>query len=137
MEWYIPITILPAVALLILSTTNQMMTLSTEIGSLLSDQCSKFEHNIAALKISQLGRLTKSATLLYISAACFVLSGILQAVVPKLFAINVSNGVLLVGVILFFIALSFLIKYAYQTIIIRKMQHDHNPALKKSLDPIE
>lgn len=130
MEWYIPITILPAVGILILSTTTQMMSISTEIGGLLSDQCTEFEHQIAAKKITQLGRLTKSATLLYISAACFVLSGILQAVVPNGSFFDIPNWVLLLGVALFFIALAFLIKYGYQTITIRKLQHDNNLVLK-------
>jgi len=34
MEWYLPITVLPAVGLLIMSTTGQMMNLSMEVGSL-------------------------------------------------------------------------------------------------------
>ena len=43
-EWYLPITILPALGMLILSTTNQMMSLSNEINSLLREKCSDFQH---------------------------------------------------------------------------------------------
>lgn len=52
MEWYIPITILPGIGMLILSTTNQMMMLSAEIGELLSDKCSQFQHDISDKKSS-------------------------------------------------------------------------------------
>ena len=83
MEWYIPITILPGIGMLIMSTTSQMMALSSEIGMLLSDRCTSFEHRISDMKIVQLKRLTWSASLLYSSAACFVLSGILGALLNE------------------------------------------------------
>lgn len=129
MDWYIPITILPAVGLLIVSTTSQMMGLSTEIGSLLSKKCSPFQHKISDLKIKQLTRLTRSTALLYISAACFVLSGILGAILPEAMEINqkLPQYVLLAGVVLILIALGLLIVYGINTISIRKTQHEFNP----------
>ena len=126
MEWYIPITILPGVGMLILSTTGQMMTLSAEIGALLATKCSPFQHQISDMKIKQLNRLTKSAALLYVSAACFVLSGILGALIPIAYFISLPNYVLVFGVILVLVALTILIKYGFQTITIRKFQHQHN-----------
>ncbi|MGI9544693.1 MAG: hypothetical protein ACR2MX_15635 [Cyclobacteriaceae bacterium] len=130
MEWYIPITILPGVAMLILSTTSQMMSLSGEIGGLLSQKCTPFEHHISALKIHQLGRLTRSATLLYISAACFVLSGILKGVSINFSLMAIPNMVLYIGVILLMAALALLIIYGFHTIKIRKAQHEQNPNLE-------
>ena len=82
MDWYIPITILPAVGLLIVSTTAQMMSLSAEIGGILSEKCTPFEHKLSGVKIKQLTRLTRATALLYISAACFVLAGIIGAILP-------------------------------------------------------
>ena len=41
-EWYLPITILPALGMLILSTTSQMMTLSNDINGLLQQKYTKF-----------------------------------------------------------------------------------------------
>ncbi|MFT4665659.1 MAG: branched-subunit amino acid transport protein AzlD [Polaribacter sp.] len=129
MDWYIPITILPAVGLLILSTTTQMMGLSTEIGGILSERCTHFEHKISALKIKQLSRLTRATALLYVSAACFVLAGILGAILPEVMGVNekLPQYVLLLGVVLLLFALGLLINYGFNTIGIRKMQHGFNP----------
>jgi hypothetical protein len=127
MDWYIPITILPAVGLLILSTTAQMMGLSSEIGGILSEKCSEFEYKISGLKIKQLTRLTRATTLLYVSAACFVLSGILGAVLLD-FEVSkkVPEYVLLLGVVLILCALWLLIIYGINTINIRRMQYNNN-----------
>lgn len=129
MDWYIPITILPAVGLLIVSTTAQMMGLSTEIGGILSKKCTLFEHKISELKIKQLTRLTRSTALLYVSAACFVLAGILGAILTEDLGIyvKVPQYVLLFGVILILMALGLLVVYGFSTIGIRKMQHQNNP----------
>ncbi|MFK7808024.1 MAG: hypothetical protein AB8F74_09520 [Saprospiraceae bacterium] len=136
MDWYIPITILPAVGLLIVSTTAQMMNLSSEIGNILSDKCSHFDHKLSGLKIQQLSRLTKATALLYIAAACFVLAGILGAVLPEDMGINQSAPrlVLLIGVILTLAALGLLIIYGIKTISIRKMQHANNPHMTAGND---
>ena len=130
MDWYIPITILPAVGLMIMSTTAQMVALSGEVGNLLSgDSCSPFEHKIAGLKIKQLTRLTRATAFLYISAACFVLAGILGAILTEEMGFNqrVPRIVLLIGVFLLLFALGLLIVYGVKTITIRKMQHEFIP----------
>ncbi len=126
MEWYIPITILPGVGMLILSTTSQMMTLSAEIGTLLSNKCTPFQHQISDLKIKQLNRLTLSVALLYISAACFVLAGIAGSIVKEEFGNSIPKLILIVGVLLVLIALFILIIYGIKAIHIRKSQHQHN-----------
>ncbi|MFT7119921.1 MAG: hypothetical protein ACJAZ9_000090 [Neolewinella sp.] len=129
MDWYIPITILPAICLLILSTTTQLLGISTEIGSILSGGCNTFEHKISGLKIKQLTRLTQATTLLYVSAACFVLSGILGALFPEggTMIKAMPDYVLLFGVIMTLLALGLLVIYGFKTISIRKLQHASNP----------
>jgi hypothetical protein len=74
-----------------------------------------------------LTRLTKATTLLYVSAACFVLSGILGAVLLD-FEVSkkVPEYVLLLGVVLILCALWLLIIYGINTINIRRMQHNNN-----------
>ncbi len=131
MEWYIPITILPGIGMLILSTTGQMMTLSGEIGMLLAKKCDDFQHAISDKKIIQLGRLTKAATLLYTSAACFVLAGIFGAVFPDDMDDYYPKIILLLGVILVLIALGYLIQYSFKTITIRRLQHQHNHDMRE------
>ncbi len=106
------------------------MTLSTEIGGLLSEKCSPFQHKISDLKIKQLGRLTRSAALLYISAACFVLSGILGAFTEATPLADLPKFVLIFGVFLLLTATGLLVHYGFNTIKIRKLQHQHNHELE-------
>lgn len=123
MDWFIPITILPGIGMLVLSTTSQMMALSGEIERLLSAQKDDYQLHIIDLKIKQLERLTQASTLLYISAALYVLSGITAA----LFAVTKADQwILIAGVIVTFIALALLITYSYKAINIRKSQHQNN-----------
>ncbi|MGB1039352.1 MAG: hypothetical protein ACPGVD_00600 [Flavobacteriales bacterium] len=127
MEWYLPITILPGLGMLIFSTTGQMMSISGEVGSLLSNKCSVFEHNIAGMKIKQIKRLTYAATLLYIAAGAYVLSGIIGALFSQFN--QISNVILFAGTLCVLIALILLIIYAFKTIKIRQMQFENNPSL--------
>ena len=128
MEWYLPITILPGLGMLILSTSTQMMGLSAEIGSLLSNKCREFEHIIAERKIKQLALLTRSSVLLYIAAGCYVLSGILGAILPS-GEFSIQNIILYIGTICIFLALVLLIIYASKAVAIRQLQFKHNHTL--------
>ena len=123
MEWYIPITIIPGIGMLVLSTTTQMMALSGEIERLLATPCSTAEHAVIDMKITQLGRLTKAATLLYTAAASLVLAGIWGAISTNA---EIANWILFGGVALTLAALGLLINYSYHTIRIRRLQHKHN-----------
>lgn len=129
MEWYLPITILPAVGLLIMSTTNQMMGLSSEIGNLLGEKCTPFQHKISDMKILQLKRLTKSLTLLYLSSALFVLSGLISASFQAGMLSTGSQYILIIGVAMVLVALFILISYGFHAITIRELQHQHNHQL--------
>ena len=125
-EWYLPITILPALGMLILSTTSQMMTLSSEINSLLSNKCTDFEHLIAGKKIKQLGLLTRSSALLYLASGIYVLSGILGALLETESFYDTPSLLLYFGTILVFIAFILLITYAFRAVRIRKLQFNNN-----------
>lgn len=122
MDWFIPITILPGIGMLVLSTTNQMMALSGEIERLLAAEKDDFQLHIIDLKISQLARLTQASTLLYISAAFYVLSGIAAAVLA---IAEADKWILVCGVIVTFMALALLITYSYKAIKIRRSQHQN------------
>ncbi len=125
-EWYLPITILPALGMLILSTTSQMMTLSSEINSLLSNKCTDFEHLIADKKIKQLGLLTRSSALLYLASGIYVLSGILGALLETESFYDTPSLLLYFGTVLVFIAFILLITYAFRAVRIRKLQFNNN-----------
>jgi len=77
MEWYIPITIIPAVGLLILSTSNFLIALNNEITELEKDQ-KRYETAILR-KLKQLKRLSIAIVFQYISVFLFLLAGISNA----------------------------------------------------------
>ncbi|MFS4455832.1 hypothetical protein [Maribacter sp. 2304DJ31-5] len=129
-EWYLPITILPGLGMLILSTTNQMMTLSGEIGKILEAKCTPFQHRISDQKIAQLGLLTRASVLLYAATGFYVLSGILGAVLNEGSYNYIASSALYLGTILVFIALVLLIIYGFKAVGIRKEQHFHNHSHK-------
>lgn len=128
-EWYLPITILPALGMLILSTTSQIMTLSSEINGLLQQKCTDFQHLISNKKLRQLGLLTRAGALLYLASGIYVLSGILGAVFETDSFYDASSLFLYSGTILIFTALLLLIIYAFRSVRIRKLQFENNHTL--------
>ncbi len=127
MTWYLPITILPGLGMLILSTTGQMMTISAEVGNLLSDKCSIFQYKIADMKIKQIQRLTYASTLLYFAAGTYVLSGIVGAMMEDY--TTYAHITLVLGTIAVLIALFILVIYSFKTIRIRKLQFEQNHSI--------
>lgn len=125
-EWYLPITILPALGMLILSTTSQMMTLSSEINSLLQVKCSPFQHLVSDKKLNQLGLLTRAGALLYLASGIYVLSGILGAIFETESFYDAPSLLLYSGTVLVFIAFILLITYAFRAVGIRKLQFENN-----------
>ncbi|WP_394972872.1 hypothetical protein [uncultured Croceitalea sp.] len=131
MNWYLPITIIPGIGMLILSTATQMLSVSNEISRLLAKKCTAFEHEISDNKIKQLGLLTRASAFLYVATGCYVLSGIFGVAQPSDNAWGVPSIILYIGTILVFIALTFLIIYAFRAVAIRKMQFVNNHSSEK------
>ena len=122
MNWYLPITIIPAIGLLILSTITQMLSLSSEISGLVSGQCSVFQHKISARKIKQLGLLTRATAMLYVATGCYVLSGIVGVIFENDGVWSLPSVMLYIGTVFVFIAITLLIIYAFKAVKIRKDQ---------------
>jgi protein-S-isoprenylcysteine O-methyltransferase Ste14 len=125
MEWYLPITIIPGVGMLTLSTTSQIMALSSEIAGMISKQCDDFNHRIAKRKINQLSLLTRASLFLYLSIALYVFSGILGVITEKEGVFSLPNIALYTGTLTVFIALVLLNIYAFRAVKIRKEQFDY------------
>jgi thiamine pyrophosphate-dependent acetolactate synthase large subunit-like protein len=87
MEWYLPITVLPALGLLILSTSNFIIASNEEIQALEMEM----ETNIRIIqqKVKQLTRLGAAISLLYTSALLFMVSA--RALI-FLFSTNMYTG---------------------------------------------
>ena len=122
MNWYLPITIIPGLGMLILSTVTQMLNLSTEINGLVTQKCSVFQHEISERKIKQLGLLTRANALLYLATGSYVLSGILGIIFKSESIISIPSITLYIGTVFVFIAITLLIIYAFKAVKIRKDQ---------------
>jgi len=118
MEWYVPITIIPAVSLLILSTSNMLLALNVEIGQLEND----IEKNksIILLKLKQLRRLSVAMVFQYISVLLFLLSGIWNALFME--TETVLFGLMLAAVVFIAASIVLLLVFAIRAVSIRQ-QH--------------
>ena len=139
-EWYIPVTLLPGVGLLIMSTSNLLNAISAELSMLISEE-KKVLINVIERKISQVGLLNKSLVSLYVSSASYVLAGLIGALVssnPKVFE-RAQFMLLMMGTLAVLIALVFLTLFSYHSVSIKKEQFrlkliENN---KKSLKHVE
>lgn len=117
MDWYVPLTVLPAVALIILSTSNFLIALNGEIYQL--EKSENVSDWVIEKKIKQLRNLGFANILLYASALFFMFSALIMAIYnePLLF-----KCLMIIAVILFTSALIFLFMHAARAIRIR---HEH------------
>lgn len=115
MEWYIPITILPGIGLLILSTSNFLIALNSEIQALNQDM-GKYQV-IVFEKIQQLKKLNYALIAQYLSAFSLVVSGILGEITENK---ALMFYLLLVGVVFLAISIGLLIYYSIKSLTIRQ-----------------
>jgi len=122
--WYLPITIIPGIGLLILSTTHLIVSLNNEMETLFEE--AGLNQSLMQQKLSQMKLLTYSMSGFYISTALMVLSGLVsfsqQFEVNAL--VNFSSSILLAGVALIFISLLILILYSVRAVKIRRMHFE-------------
>ncbi len=115
MEWYIPITILPGIGFLILSTANFIVSLNIEIKELEGEN--KTNYIIIKQKIKQLKKLSYSLIGQYIASFSLVIGGI----VAKAFNDKgTTNYFVFSGVIILALSLVLLIIYSIKALKIRQ-----------------
>ncbi len=120
-DWYIPITIIPGIGLLILSTSNMMVTLSSEINTLIHGE----DKNEAIIKrkLVQLKLLNRAMVLFYIAIASLVTAALISGISVKLnTAANAPLYVIILGIMMLLLGLFWLIKYSYRAVSIRQDQ---------------
>jgi len=116
MVWYIPLTIIPGVALLILSTTNLIVSLNAEITALRKEKSEEIKH-IVKLKLGQLTKLSVAISFLYFAVLLLLFSGVVQGLSD---IYQTVGKYLLLGSILFVTtAISILIVYSIKAVKIR------------------
>lgn len=122
MDWYIPITIVPAVGLILLSTSNLLIALSTEIKDLIKGNSAT--EQLIQIKLKQLKRLSWAMIFLYVSVASFVISGLIGGIYQSghRMVSDVSIYIVVLGIFMSLAALFILIAYALSALKIRQNQ---------------
>jgi len=116
MQWYLPMTIIPGIGLIILSTSNLMLNLNAEISQLKHEG----EHvkNIISLKLGQLKRLSWSIVFQYLGVILFLVSGLLMSMFTQVE--SVAKGLLVAGVFVVSISIFLLLIYSIKAVSIRQ-----------------
>lgn len=115
-NWYLPITIIPGLGLLVLSTSNIMIALSNEIDSII--ELNK-DSAIIRRKLAQLKLLNKAMVFFYIAIASLLISAILKGL------FNLEETTFFISafaVVLALIGLFLLILYSFRAVRIRQDQ---------------
>ncbi|NAS31319.1 hypothetical protein GTQ40_10080 [Flavobacteriaceae bacterium R38] len=123
-NWYIPITILPGIALLILSTSNILIALSNEIAERIKQH---IDPTLTKRKLRQLNLLTKGLVGLYIGAGSMVIAGIMSGI-QNYIAIteDLATFFMLIGTISLFVSIGFLITFSFRAVKIRQDQFNES-----------
>ena len=115
-NWHLPITIVPGLGLLILSTSNLMLTLSNEISTMI--ELSKHK-TIITRKLAQLKLLNMAMVFFYISVAILLVSAVLNG----LYSIEkISLYISVFAIIFALIGLFSLVVYSFRAVTIRQKQ---------------
>jgi len=115
-NWYLPITIVPGLGLLILSTSNLMVTLSNEISTMIEHSKEK---TIIIRKLTQLKLLNMTMVFFYVAVALLLISAVLNG----LYTIEkVSLYISVLAIISALIGLFSLVIYSFRAITIRQNQ---------------
>ena len=114
-NWYLPITLVPGIGLLILSTSNLMVTLSNELDGFIKEQSK--DESLLFRKLAQLKSLNRAMVLFYISVACLAIAGLIGGL--QLSAIkNSATYISVIGILIMILGLLSLIKYSYKAVSI-------------------
>ncbi|RKN78467.1 DUF2721 domain-containing protein [Ulvibacterium marinum] len=124
MDWYVPITIVPGIGLLLLSTSNLLIALSTEIKELIGKQSDV--QTILSRKLRQLKLLNNAMVFLYVAVASFVLSGLIAGLYESTHIMGAEIPIYftVAGILSALLALCILIVYSFRAVKIRQDQFD-------------
>jgi hypothetical protein len=116
MEWYVPITIIPGIGLIISSTSSIMLSLNNEIGMLEGQKDKNIQ--IIKAKLSQLKKVSISIVFQYIGMFLFLISGAIQAVFTSVDLL--TKAMLIVGVLSVSYSIAILLIYSAKAVSIRQ-----------------
>ena len=115
-NWYLPITIVPGLGLLILSTSNLMVTLSNEINAMIEHSKEK---TIITIKLTQLKLLNMAMVFFYVAVALLLISAVLNG----LYTVEKTSLYISVSAIISaLVGLFSLVIYSFRAVTIRQNQ---------------
>jgi len=115
-NWYLPITIVPGLGLLILSTSTLMVALSNEINQMIEQSKQK---EMITKKLVQLKLLNTAMVFLYTAVGFLLISSVINGLFD-LEKTSLYTSVL--AIVLALIGILSLITYSYRAVKIRQQQ---------------
>ena len=115
MEWCMPITILPGIGLLILSTSNIIIDLNKEIKELEAD-IERYKL-IVSQKLSQLKKVNYSLVGMYLSSFLLVVGGVVGEITENE---KFINTMVLIAIVFLCTSIFILIFYSIKSLKIRQ-----------------
>ncbi|WP_298348004.1 hypothetical protein [uncultured Dokdonia sp.] len=115
-NWYLPITIVPGLGLLILSTSTLMVALSNEINQMIEQSKQK---KMITKKLVQLKLLNTAMVFLYTAVGFLLISSVINGLFD-LEKTSLYTSVL--AIVLALIGILSLITYSYRAVKIRQQQ---------------
>lgn len=121
-NWYVPITIVPGIGLLLMSTSTLLGALSTEIKNLIEDHIDY--EALLHRKLTQLKLVNYAMVFLYVSVACFVLSGLIAGLYESTHTMNDDIPIYfsVIGILSCLTALLLLILFSLRAVKIKQDQ---------------
>lgn len=122
MEWYIPITILPGIGVLLMSSATLTVAMYGDIKGLMDQE--DLDHDFLKSKISQLNLLSSAMVGFYVACALMVLAGLASGFNLPHTAMweGLTRVLMLVGVIATTISLFLLVTYSLKAVRMRREQ---------------
>jgi len=122
-NWVIPLTLLPGIGMMIMSTTNLSSALSQEISGFIHEQ--EQNTHLIEQKISQMSLLNVALVALYVGTASFALTGLIGGVSTIQHSMVHESAIifLVVGIGCLLLATIFLITFSIRAVKIKRDQY--------------
>lgn len=121
--WVIPLTLLPGIGMMIMSTTNLSTAISQEISNFIHEP--EQDTHLIERKISQKSLLNVALVALYIGTASFALTGLIGGLstIQHLMVHESATLFLVVGIGCLLLATIFLITFSIRAVKIKRNQY--------------
>lgn len=122
-NWIIPLTLLPGIGMMIMSTSNLSTAISQEISGLIHEE--SCDTDLVDRKITQMSLINRALVALYLGAASFAITGLIGGVsaVQNLMIKDTFIVFLIIGIGCLLVATIFLITFSIRAVRIKKNQY--------------